>query len=159
MSDALTVDEALLVLKIVFLVLLYVFVWLVVRTATRGVTAAPQESIILSPREAAALRAEAAPATGRLVVLESPALPRGQAVEITGQARIGRGPENAIRLDDDSTVSSRHAVVERRLDGLWIEDDGSTNGTFVNGSRITTWRLLQGGDVVRIGRTELAVES
>ncbi len=159
MTDALTVDEALLVLKIVFLVLLYVFVWLVVRTATRGVTTAPQESIILSPREAAALRAEVGQPATRLVVLESPALVVGQAVEVTGQARIGRGPENMIRLDDDTTVSSRHATVERRRDGLWIEDEGSTNGTFVNEARVTTSRLLQSGDVIRIGRTELEVET
>ena len=159
MSAAVSADETLLVLKIGFLVLLYVFVWIVVRTATRGITAAPQESIILSPREAAALRAEVATPTGRLVVLHSPVLGPGTAIEVASHARVGRGPENTIRLDDDSTVSSRHATVERRADGLWVEDAGSTNGTFVNGARVTSPRLLQRGDVVRIGHTDLVVEA
>jgi pSer/pThr/pTyr-binding forkhead associated (FHA) protein len=40
-----------------------------------------------------------------------------------------------------------------------VEDVGSTNGTFVNGARVTTARLLQPGDVVRIGKTDLRVEA
>ena len=57
MSVAVTADEALLGLKVAFLVLLYLFVWLVVRSATRGLSAgAPQESIILPAAEAEALR-------------------------------------------------------------------------------------------------------
>jgi pSer/pThr/pTyr-binding forkhead associated (FHA) protein len=155
---AISTDEALLGLKLAFLVLLYLFVWVVVRTATRGITTAPQESIILSPQEAAALRQEVADAPGRLVVVDSPFLTVGTVLEVNGQARIGRGAENTIRLDDDSTVSSRHATIDRRRDGLWIEDSGSTNGTLVNGARVAAPRRLQPGDVVRVGRTDLAVE-
>ena len=69
--------------------------------------------------------------------------------------RLGRGGENAIRLDGDDFVSTRHALLEPRPDGLWVEDVGSTNGTFVNGARVTTARLLTPGDVVRIGQTDL----
>jgi pSer/pThr/pTyr-binding forkhead associated (FHA) protein len=158
-SLALTTDETLLALKIAFLVLLYLFVWVVVRTATRNVTAAPQESIILSPADAAALRASAATPTSRLVVRSSPALTAGARLEIHGRLRIGRGAESDVPLDGDSTVSSRHAVVTRAPDGLWVEDIGSTNGTFVNGARVTSSRLLQPGDVVRVGHTDLVVES
>jgi pSer/pThr/pTyr-binding forkhead associated (FHA) protein len=158
-SLALTTDETLLALKVGFLVLLYLFVWVVVRTATRNVTAAPQESIILSPADAAALRASVAPPTSRLVVGSSPALERGARLDVAGSLRIGRGAESDVPLDGDSTVSSRHAVVTRRADGLWVEDAGSTNGTFVNGARVTSPRLLQPGDVVRVGHTDLVVES
>ena len=63
-----------------------------------------------------------------------------------------------IRLDADTTVSSRHATLSRRADGLWVEDAGSTNGTFVNGARVTSARL-QPGDVIRIGHTDLLVEA
>jgi pSer/pThr/pTyr-binding forkhead associated (FHA) protein len=66
--------------------------------------------------------------------------------------------ENTIRLDADTTVSSRHATIDSRTDGLWVEDAGSTNGTFVNGARVTSARLLQPGDVIRIGHTDLLVE-
>jgi pSer/pThr/pTyr-binding forkhead associated (FHA) protein len=159
-SVAVTVDEALLGLKVGFLVLLYLFVWLVVRSATRGLTAgAPQESIIIPAAEAASLRAAAGIGTGRVVVLASPALQPGTAIELSDSAaRVGRGADNLIRLDADTTVSNRHATLSRRTDGLWVEDAGSTNGTFVNGARVTSARLLQPGDVIRIGHTDLLVE-
>jgi len=160
-SVAVTVDEALLGLKVGFLVLLYLFVWLVVRSATRGLTAgAPQESIIIPAAEAASLRAAAGITTGRVVVLASPALQPGTAIELSDSAaRVGRGADNLIRLDADTTVSNRHATLSKRADGLWVEDAGSTNGTFVNGARVTSARLLQPGDVIRIGHTDLLVEA
>ncbi len=159
MSAAVTVDEALLGLKVGFLVLLYLFVWLVVRSATRGLSAgAPQESIVIGAADAAALRAAAGIVSRRVVVLQSPALQAGTTIELTNSARVGRGAENTIRLDADTTVSSRHATIDSRVDGIWVEDAGSTNGTFVNGARVTTARLLQPGDVIRIGHTDLLVE-
>jgi pSer/pThr/pTyr-binding forkhead associated (FHA) protein len=156
---AVTVDETLLALKVAFLVLLYLFVWLVVRSATRGLAeGAPQESIIIPAAEAAALRASLAPPSRKVVVLSSPTLPVGTAIELTNTSGVGRGPENAIRLDGDTTVSSRHATLDSRADGLWVEDAGSTNGTFVNGARVTSARLLTAGDVIRVGHTDLRVE-
>jgi hypothetical protein len=158
-SAAVTVDEALLGLKVAFLVLLYLFVWLVVRSATRGLSAgAPQESIVIGAVDAARLRAAAGIVSRRVVVLQSPALQAGTSIELTNGARVGRGTENTIRLDADSTVSSRHATIDSRADGLWVEDAGSTNWTFVNGARVTSARLLQPGDVIRIGHTDLLVE-
>ncbi len=160
MSIALTVDETLLGLKVAFLVLLYIFVWLVVRSATKGLSAgAPQESIVLPAAEAAALRASLSPSTRRVRVLASPAIAPGTAIELSQAAGVGRGAENVIRLDGDTTVSSRHAMLDSRADGLWVEDAGSTNGTFVNGAPVTTRRLLQPGDVIRIGHTDLLVEA
>ncbi len=163
MIAAIDAEQALLVLKIAFLVLLYLFIWAVVRSATRDLKVAPQESIVLSAQEAGMLRARAepAPATPRrqLLVLQSTALQVGGTVEVATPTRVGRGAENAIRLDGDDFVSSRHAVLEPRPDGLWVEDLGSTNGTFVNGARVTSARLLQAGDIVRIGQTDLRVEA
>jgi len=159
-STAVTVDEALLGLKVGFLVLLYLFVWLVVRSATRGLSeGAPQESILIGAADAAALRAAAGISRRRVVVLQSPAIEPGTAIELPSNARVGRGAENTIRLDADTTVSGRHATIDSRPDGLWVEDAGSTNGTFVNGARVTSARLLQPGDVIRIGHTDLLVEA
>jgi hypothetical protein len=152
-------DEALLALKIAFVILLYLFVWLVVRSATRDLHTAPQESIILSAADAARLRAEIAPPTRTLRVLGSPVLRPGSEITVAAATRLGRGAENGVRLDGDDFVSSRHALIEPRTDGLWVSDAGSTNGTFVNGARVTDWRLLQPGDVVRIGQTDLRVEA
>jgi len=92
-------------------------------------------------------------------VLDSPALQQGTTLDLKVPTRLGRGAENAIRLDGDDFVSTRHALLEPRPDGLWVEDVGSTNGTFVNGARVTTARHLVEGDVVRIGKTDLRVEA
>lgn len=163
MIAAIDAEQALLVLKIAFLVLLYLFIWTVVRSATRDLKVAPQESIMLSAQEAQGLRAQYEPALstphGQLLVLQSPALEVGSTLEVAALTRVGRGAENAVQLDGDDFVSSRHAVLEPRPDGVWVEDLGSTNGTFVNGARVTTARLLQAGDVVRIGQTDLRMEA
>ena len=162
MIGSLDTEQTLLALKIGFLVLLYLFIWAVVRSVTRDLRSAPQESIVLSAQEARELRERYEPVLqsplARMLVLDSPALHPGTTLEVATPTRLGRGGENAIRLDGDEFVSTRHALLEPRPDGLWVEDVGSTNGTFVNGARVTTARLLQPGDIVRIGRTDLQVE-
>ena len=160
---AIDAEETLLVLKVAFLVLLYLFIWAVVRSATRDLRTAPQESLVIGAQEADVLRARYGQVvetpSARLLVMSSPALDVGSTLEVTAPIRLGRGGENAVELAGDDFVSSRHAVLEPRNDGLWVEDIGSTNGTFVNGARVTTARVLRAGDVVRIGQTELRVEA
>ena len=164
MFGDLDTEQTLLVLKIAFLVLLYLFIWAVVRSVTRDLRSAPQESIVLSAKEANELRARyepVVPTPGRAPARarQPDALQPGSTVEIREPTRLGRGGENAIRLDGDDFASTRHAMLEPRPDGLWVEDVGSTNGTFVNGARVTTARLLVAGDVIRIGKTDLQVEA
>ena len=156
--DALAADETLLILKIVFLVLLYGFILLVVRSATKDLGGAPQESIILGAAEADALRAELGVRPTRFRVLGGPGLRAGKTIEIVSAIVIGRDPGTGIRLDGDEFASSRHARIEPRTDGVWVEDLGSTNGTFLNGERVTAERV-QPGDVVRVGQTELRLEA
>jgi hypothetical protein len=69
-----------------------------------------------------------------------------------GVNRIGRNPTNEIALADRS-VSREHARIVRSAQGVWIEDLGSTTGTFVNGQQLTASVWLQPGDVVHIGPT------
>jgi adenylate cyclase len=76
---------------------------------------------------------------------------------LTGeQVRIGRGPDNEVRLSDPS-VSRHHAVVERGREGWMIRDLGSTNGTRLNGERVERAPLGAGG-TVQIGAFTLTVE-
>jgi hypothetical protein len=155
------VETTLVFLKIGFLVLLYLFIWRIVRSAARDLRL-PQESMILAPQQAAASGLLAQPSArelGRLVVLASPVLEQGDAFPIDSHPlTIGRGSNNDIALPADEYASTRHVRFEPRRDGVWIEDIGSTNGTFVNGIRLTRERRLAPGDVVRIGETDLRFE-
>ena len=154
---ALTTDETLLVLKLAFLVLLYLFILLVVRTATKGIGGAPQESIVLGAADAAALRARHGLAPARFVVT-GPGHESAGTIELSTTTVVGRDRGSGIHLDGDEFASGRHARIEPRPDGVWVDDLGSTNGTFVNGELITSKRLLEPGDVVRVGQTELRLE-
>jgi hypothetical protein len=155
------VETTLLVLKLAFLVLLYLFIWRIVRSAARDLRL-PQESMILAPQQAAAAGLLAQPAgreLGRLVVLESPAVEGGTVYTLDAHAlTMGRGSNNDVPLPSDEYASTRHARFEPRRDGVWLEDIGSTNGTYVNGIRLTRERRLAPGDVVRIGETDLRFE-
>jgi pSer/pThr/pTyr-binding forkhead associated (FHA) protein len=155
---AVSVEPVLLALQAAFIILLYFFIWRVVRSAARDLRAAPQESFIMAPAQAAAARREPV-AAGRLVVVESRALERGHAFE-TGPvpATIGRAADNVVSLAGDDYASGHHARVESARDGVWIVDLGSTNGTFVNGERVNGRRRLSKGDRVQIGDTELRFE-
>ena len=157
MLYSVAVEEALLVLKLAFLVLLYLFIWRIVRSAARDVRM-PQESFILAPSQAAELAALRD--SGRLVVVRSPALSEGDELTLNSSALLlGRGSDNDVNLARDEFASSKHARVEPRRDGVWVEDVGSTNGTYLNGIRLTQATRLAPGDVVRIGETELRYET
>jgi hypothetical protein len=153
------VETTLLALKLAFFVLLYLFIWRIVRSAARDLRL-PQESMILAPQQAAGLVPQQPPrALGRLVVLQSPALEEGEEVVLDSHPiTLGRGSNNDVPLPDDEYASGRHARFEPRRDGIWVEDVGSTNGTFVNGIRLTRERRLAPGDVVRVGETDLRYE-
>jgi hypothetical protein len=155
-----SVETTLLLLKIAFLVLLYLFIWRIVRSAARDLRL-PQESMILAPHQASALLAQpVARELGRLVVVGSPILDVGEVYSLDSHPlRVGRGVDNDLLVDGDEYASSHHARFEPRRDGVYVADVGSTNGTFVNGIRLTRERRLAPGDVVRIGETDLRFES
>jgi pSer/pThr/pTyr-binding forkhead associated (FHA) protein len=72
----------------------------------------------------------------------------------TPLAQVGRGPNNDVRLSDES-VSEIHAKLQRRDDGWYLVDMNSTNGTYVGGSRVTGERRLDGVPDVRFGGVKL----
>lgn len=157
---SIAVEEALLVLKILFLVLLYLFIWRIVRSAARDVSL-PQESFVLAPGSVPGLVSEEQQfEAGRLVVLKSPALEEGEELTLDSSALLlGRGSRNDVDLTRDEFASTEHARVEPRRDGVWLEDVGSTNGTYLNGIRLTRPKRLTPGDIVRVGETELRYDT
>jgi hypothetical protein len=80
----------------------------------------------------------AGPTVGKVFPLETP--------EIT----IGRDSTNTVAIND-SEISRRHARMELRGSAYMIQDLGSTNGTFVNGARLTSLQVLNAGDTVTLG--------
>jgi hypothetical protein len=158
-ADSATVETVLLALKVGFLVLLYLFIWRIVRTASRDLRL-PQESFILAPsREGGVTTAPPPVHSGRLVVVKSPVLEEGTDFELdSSQLTIGRGRQNDIALPEDEYASARHARFEPRQDGVWIQDLGSTNGTYLNGARLERPRRLTPGDIVRVGETDVRFE-
>ena len=146
MIGSVAVEEALLVLKLAFLVLLYLFIWRIVRSAARDVRM-PQESFVLAPGSVPGLGSEKPQFdAGRLVVVKSPALDEGDELVLDSSALlVGRGSRNDVDLGRDEYASSDHARIEPRRDGVYVEDIGSTNGTFVNGIRVARERRLEIG--------------
>ena len=79
----------------------------------------------------------------------------GERAELAaGPVLIGRGSDAAIRLDDDY-VSTRHARIAASGDQWFVEDLGSTNGTFVGTVRISQPTTITMGTQVRVGKTIL----
>ena len=107
-------------------------------------------------------RAATGPPAGRparLRVVE-PAELAGHSYALDGDRElvVGRTTGSGVALPGDSFVSSRHARLFPRGDEMWIEDLGSTNGTYVNSTRISSPTVLRPGDRLQIGRTLLEVD-
>ncbi|WP_375430868.1 FHA domain-containing protein [uncultured Friedmanniella sp.] len=156
-------EIALTVIKVLFLALLWLFIFSavsVIRTDLFGRT-------VPTPDQPEARELETPPPPPRRVRRPRGA-PRvlsivqgaqtGESAELApGVVLIGRGADCQLILDDDY-VSTRHARVVAAESGSYVEDLGSTNGTYVNGSRITAPTAISMSDTVRIGKTILKLE-
>ncbi|MCO5332164.1 MAG: FHA domain-containing protein [Ilumatobacteraceae bacterium] len=88
----------------------------------------------------------------RLVVLQ-PRVRKGSAYPIGVEVTLGRAPSCSIGLPDDTFASQLHARIFTQNGGAWVEDLGSTNGTHLNGGRVTAPTALVQGDRVQVGNT------
>ena len=82
-------------------------------------------------------------------------MPPDAEFRVAGTAKVGRSRDNDIFIVDPS-VSRSHAVLDVRNGELVVRDNGSTNGTFVNGERVQL-RTLKDGDIVAFGKTQMRV--
>ncbi len=143
-------ESLLTILKFCFLALLWLFFLRVLRAVWTEVNAP-------APAPASAMTSAApADAAARLKVVEPPAR-RGTVYELGDELTVGRANGCQVALSDDSYVSQLHARVFRKDNRLWLEDLGSTNGTFLNAKPVSAPVALRRGDRVQIGRTVLEV--
>lgn len=151
-------EGLLTVLKFCFLALLYLFLFRVVRIvrlelkpakAPLPVDAPVAAQVAAPPRRE---KKEKDPRGPALSLLE-PAARAGETYQLTEELSVGRAPGCAVVLDNDTFVSQVHARLFRRGRETYVEDLGSTNGTFVNGDRITEVTRLRRGDRVQFGNT------
>ena len=112
-------------------------------------TTAAIEVGVLDPQHEVEDLPELAPGTGMLVVVRGPNAGSRFLLD-RATTTVGRHPDSDIFLDD-VTVSRRHAIVSRGPKGMQVEDNGSLNGTYVNGDRVDQ-RGLATGDELQIGR-------
>ena len=138
----LSADATVFLLRLAVVGVLYLFlvtVFLVTRQELRQL-AQPHEAV-----------------PGRLVLLEagSTSLPRGHTLSLRRVTTLGRAPGSALALND-SFVSANHAVLTWRDGHWWLQDLGSTNGTFLNEVPVVGGEVpVAYGDVIGIGRLRL----
>lgn len=81
----------------------------------------------------------------------------GQTYDLGDELTIGRSPGCGVATPDDIYTSTLHARLFRHNDQLWIEDLGSTNGTYVNSEKVSQAQKLGKGDVLQVGSTVFEV--
>jgi hypothetical protein len=86
-----------------------------------------------------------------------PAAQAGRTYDLDDELTIGRSPGCGVAMPDDIYTSTLHARLFRRNDQLWVEDLGSTNGTFVNSEQIKQAARLGKGDLLQVGSTVFEV--
>ncbi len=138
-------DAFLLILRLLLIVLLYLFLMQVVIAITRDL------------RKTAAISGDAASGKlaavlGHLVVVDSgpSSIQPGTSFNLEQQTNIGRGPTNTIQIPDNF-ISSEHSRLWYRNGQWFVQDAGSVNGTFVNNQPAYNAIAAKVGDIVRVG--------
>lgn len=147
-------DIVLVILKYAFLAILYIFVARAVRATVVGLRepAADRGSQRAAPAsKPTSRRAKKAPKKAAIIEGGSTS---GKTFDLGQELTIGRAEKCHVILDD-TYVSQVHARVFARGDSYFLEDLGSTNGTYLNRKRVGGATELQRGDRVKIGKTVL----
>ena len=159
----------LLAAKALLLLLLFAFIYAVMRRGIGDLRKVPDDESYVPGREpsrevsskAKGRRAYAPRPTGtpELVVEESDVLAPQTRFDLKdGATSVGRSSTSDVVLKSDDYASGRHAQLTRHGGLLYVEDLGSTNGTFVNGRKTVGATPVRNGDNVRIGSTTFRYE-
>jgi pSer/pThr/pTyr-binding forkhead associated (FHA) protein len=145
---------ALSALKYGLFALLVLFLWRSMRWAVRGLSveqAAPRAA--RGERKQSETSPAAPPGLSGVVIRSDGQKARSVRVESTSLV-LGRAPDCELPLED-TYVSQQHARIFAKDDAWYVEDLGSTNGTFVNDQRLSSPAMVQSGDRIRLGTTEV----
>ena len=159
----------LLAAKALMLLLLFAFIYAVMRRGIGDLRKIPNDETYVPGRETRrssspksnGRRAYAPRPTGtpELVVEDSEILAPETRFELKdGETSVGRSSGSDVVLKSDDYASGRHAQLTRHGGLIYVEDVGSTNGTFVNGRKTVGATPVRNGDNVRIGSTTFRYE-
>jgi len=134
---------ALSALKYALLALLFLFIWRAMRWVVRG----------LNVDRSASSSGRVASTPARQTMLQvHPDGGKSYPFRLEGATTLGRGAECELRLED-TYVSQQHARIFDRNGNWYVEDLGSTNGTYVNEQKLVAPAMLTPGDSIRVGTT------
>ena len=164
-------DPVAVALKFGFLAVLYLFLFWMARSALKdlrqsagpaGPSAGPDPPVHEEEgtgfhSAATGMAPEADGGVPVLRVLTAAGLREGAAYDLSEGAVLGRSDQADIRLED-SFASGRHTELAPHGDAMVVEDLGSTNGTYLNGTPLSGPQPLRPGDRIRIGDSEFAFE-
>lgn len=140
---------ALSALKYGLFALLFLFIWRSMRWVIRGLTVEAGSSRRRGKAQGQPPEQPPAPST---LLIHAPGGGRPSTAKITASMTVGRGADCELRLDD-TYASTQHARIFGRNGAWYVEDLGSTNGTFVNDQKLAAPAQVQPGDKIRIGTT------
>lgn len=139
-----TLDVFLLILRLLGIVLLYLFLMQVIISITRDLrkTVAANDGVL----------GNLAPVVGHLVVVDSgpSKIAPGTSFNLNPQTTIGRGPTNTIQISE-TFVSAEHTRLWFRNGTWYVQDAGSTNGTFLNNQPARDALAARVGDIIQVG--------
>lgn len=154
-------EQLLTIMKFGVLALLYLFFLRVLRAVwveinppkaleRAGAGGAPAPAS--SPSGAAPSKRQSRKVPTQLTVVE-PAEQRGRTWPLAAEMTLGRAAGCHVAIPEDTFASQIHARIFTRDGQTWVEDLGSTNGTYVNRNRVATATAVRRGDLVGVGNT------
>jgi FHA domain-containing protein len=156
-------DPVALMLQFGFLAVLYLFLFWVARSVVKDLSRSDAPEPVPAgglpeDREAPRTKARrtsdlAAGAAPRLIVVAAMGHEPGTELPLSDGATLGRSPGSDVHVDDQF-ASSAHARIVSRDGSMYVEDLGSTNGTYHNGRQLRRAERLRPADTIRIGDTE-----
>jgi len=145
---------ALSAIKYAILALLYLFIWRALRSTVKGVREGAPAGRGGGRKGTTSDAARPAPPELSSVMVHGTDGSKPRTFRLAASMAIGRDPACEIRVDD-TYASQQHARIFGKGGHWFVEDLGSTNGTFVNDQRLGAPAQLQAGDRIRVGQTEL----